>query len=69
MPCLGVGNVEEAMPIKSDGDTAATVGLTLGAAHHPMQCDACAPPLHTWTKPEPDADEEPGSVPDWVPQS
>jgi len=28
MRCLGVGNVEEAMPIKSDGDTAAgVVGL------------------------------------------
>ncbi len=57
------------MPIKGDGDTAAAIGLTLGTEHRPMQYDACATPLHAWTEREPDADEEPGSVSDWMPQS
>ena len=57
------------MLFEGDGDTAAAVRLTLGTEHRPMQCDACATPLHAWTKREPDADEEPGSVSDWMPQS
>ncbi len=69
MPYLGIGNIEEAMPIKGDGDTAAAVGVTLGTEDRPAQCDACATSLHAWAKPEPDADEEPGSVSNWPPQS
>ena len=36
MPYLGVGNVEKAMPLEGNGDTATAVGLTVSAAHHPM---------------------------------
>ncbi len=69
MPCLHAGIIEEAMLLEGNSDTTAAIGLALGTEHHPLQCDACAKPLQAWTKPEPDADEEPGSVSDWVPQS
>ncbi len=46
MPDLGVGKVEEAMPLEGNSDPAAAVGLSRGTEHRPMQCNACATPLH-----------------------